>query len=98
MNLNRSSITHVSFHPINSLDESMGSKVLPMRLDQSVTYAPGLYISTRQTQVSAPHLMHGRRDDQAHADRHRPQQNGQRDVLLLHDLRPQMVRRQFVDD
>src|SRR3954466_12536222 len=38
------------------------------------------------------------RHDHRHADRHRPHGDRQREVLLLDDLFPQLVRRELVDE
>src|SRR5579884_2970407 len=42
--------------------------------------------------------VHGRGDDDAHANGHGSQQDGQRQVLVFDDLLPQVVRRYFVED
>src|SRR5262245_50578104 len=43
-------------------------------------------------------LVHSGGDDDADADRHRADEYRQRDVFLLDDLLPQVVRRQAIDD
>src|SRR5204862_4631243 len=42
--------------------------------------------------------VHGGRDDDGDGDRHRADQDGHRDVLLLHHFLPEVVRRQPVED
>src|SRR5882724_6108213 len=43
-------------------------------------------------------LMNRRGDDDAHADGHSAHQNRQRDILVLHNLFPEVVGRHLIDD
>src|SRR5271154_1660285 len=43
-------------------------------------------------------LVHRRRDNNAHPQRNRPNQDRQRDILILDNLPPQMIRRHLVDE
>src|SRR5436305_5210089 len=53
---------------------------------------------TEMKKTADTRLMHRRGDDDAHADGHGPEQHREREVFVLDDLLPQVVRRYLVEN
>src|ERR1700719_2461355 len=60
--------------------------------------SPQAAISKTVMKSRIPKLVDSRRNNDANSERHRPEQQRESGVVLLHDFLPQVVRSHFVDD